>query len=65
MVRSQHAQQHGLATSLLERLIAHYDRLAPAYAERGLAAPNSAPTAADSLLALRAVASYGYKDPFA
>lgn len=41
IVRSLRAQRGGLAVSLLERLTAHYRRLAPAYAQRGLAAPCS------------------------
>jgi hypothetical protein len=41
VVRSLHAQRGGLATSLLERLIAHHEQLAPQYAMRGLAMPSS------------------------
>lgn len=40
VVRSLHAQRGGLATSMLERLIAHHGQLAPLYAQRGLAAPS-------------------------
>jgi hypothetical protein len=41
VVRSLHAQRGGLATSMLERLIAHHEQLAPLYGQRGLAAPSS------------------------
>jgi hypothetical protein len=43
VVRSLHAQRGGLAASLLERLIAHHEQLAPQYATRGLVMPSSEP----------------------
>ena len=41
VVRSLHAQRGGLATSMLERLIAHHEQLAPQYTQRGVVAPSS------------------------
>jgi hypothetical protein len=41
VVRSLHAQRGGLPTSMLERLIAHHEQLAPQCAQRGIAAPSS------------------------
>lgn len=41
VVRSLHAQRGGLATSMLERLIAHHKQLAPQYTQRGVVAPSS------------------------